>query len=217
MPSKSLIDEMIAQAKISKKHTDKQQKVVEAAIKIFAEKGFANTSTSEIAEEAGVAEATIFRHYGTKENLLLSITLPFLKDLIPRMAEELFTELMAQNPATFEQFIRGLLKNRIEFIKENKELFKILVKEVMYREEFKLELKPLVSEILVHHFIKIIEEFKESGELIEKPSPIILRMFVTFLFGYITSRFIILTDNFVMDEEAELDEVIDFIMNGLKK
>lgn len=217
MPSKNLIDEMIAQAKISKKHTDKQQKVVEAAIKIFAEKGFANTSTSEIAEEAGVAEATIFRHYGTKENLLLSITLPFLKDLIPRMAEELFTELMAQNPATFEQFIRGLLKNRIEFIKENKELFKILVKEVMYREEFKLELKPLVSEILVHHFIKIIEEFKERGELIEKPSPIILRMFVTFLFGYITSRFIILTDNFVMDEEAELDEVIDFIMNGLKK
>jgi len=90
-----------------------------AAIKIFAEKGFANTSTSEIAEEAGVAEATIFRHYGTKENLLLSITLPFLKDLIPRMAEELFTELMAQNPGTFEQFIRGLLKNRIEFIKEN--------------------------------------------------------------------------------------------------
>lgn len=217
MPSKNLIDEMIAQAKISKKHTDKQQKVVEAAIKIFAEKGFANTSTSEIAEEAGVAEATIFRHYGTKENLLLSITLPFLKDLIPRMAEELFTELMALNPGTFEQFIRGLLKNRIEFIKENKELFKILVKEVMYREEFKLELKPLVSEILVHHFIKIIEEFKERGELIEKPSPIILRMFVTFLFGYITSRFILLTDNFVMDEEAELDEVIDFIMNGLKK
>ncbi|WP_191560378.1 hypothetical protein [Metabacillus idriensis] len=48
MSTKNLIDEMIAQAKLSKKQTDKQQKIVEASIKIFAEKGFANTSTSEM-------------------------------------------------------------------------------------------------------------------------------------------------------------------------
>jgi AcrR family transcriptional regulator len=217
MSNKNLIDEMIAHAKLSKKQTDKQQKVVEAAIKVFAEKGFANTSTNEIAQVAGVAEATIFRHYGTKDNLLLSVILPFIKDFIPRTADEIFNGLMSQNPATFEQFLRALIKNRIDFISDNRKLFQILVKEVMYHEEFKQELAPLVFEKIFHHFIKVIETFKERGDLIEKPTPVLLRMLLTFLYGYFTSRFVLITDNFVMDEEAELDEVIRFILDGLRK
>lgn len=217
MSTKNLIDEMIAQAKLSKKQTAKQQKVVEAAIKIFAEKGFSNTSTSEIAEAAGVAEATIFRHYGTKDNLLLSIILPFIKDFIPHMAHELFHGLMSQNPATFEQFLRALIQNRINFISENRKLFQILAKEVIYREEFKQELAPLISENIIYHVNKVIETFKERGDLIEKPTPILLRMLLTFLYGYFTSRFVLLNDNFMMDEAAELDEVVRFIMDGLRK
>ncbi|MFY4774186.1 TetR/AcrR family transcriptional regulator [Metabacillus sp. RGM 3146] len=217
MSTSNLIDEMISQAKLSKKHTAKQQKVVDAAIKIFAEKGFANTSTSEIAEQAGVAEATIFRHYGTKENLLLSVILPFIKDFIPRMADEIFNGLLSQNPATFEQFLRALIKNRIDFISDNRKLFQILVKEVMYREEFKQELAPLVSEIIIHHFNKVIETFKEREDLIDKPTPILIRMLLTFLYGYFTSRYVLITDNFVKNEEEEVDEVVRFIMGGLRK
>lgn len=49
------------------KLSEKQIKILEAAIEIFAEKGYASTSTSEIAKRAGVAEGTIFRHYKTKK------------------------------------------------------------------------------------------------------------------------------------------------------
>ena len=80
--------------KKSNKQTDKQKKIIEVAIATFAEKGYSNTPTSEIAKKAGVAEGTIFKHYGTKENLLLSIMIPFLKDFFPMMAEELIGELM---------------------------------------------------------------------------------------------------------------------------
>lgn len=71
---------MIAKTNSSKKQTDKQQKIAEVAISLFAEKGYENTSTSEIAKEAGVAEGTFFRHYKTKDNLLLSKILPFMKE-----------------------------------------------------------------------------------------------------------------------------------------
>lgn len=217
MTTNNLIDEMIAQSRLSKKQTDKQQKIVEAAIKIFAEKGFANTSTSEIAAEAGVAEATIFRHYGTKDNLLLSVILPFLKDFIPYMIQEVLNDLMAQNPKTFEDFLRALIKNRIDFINNNKKLFQILVKEVIYREEFKQELKPLVSENIIKHFGKITETFKTCKDLTQPLTPVALRMVLTFLYGYFTTRFVLITDNFVVDEDTELDVVICFIMDGLKK
>ena len=47
--------------------TEKQKRIVQAAIESFAEKGFSATSTNEIAQKAGVAEGTIFRHYKTKK------------------------------------------------------------------------------------------------------------------------------------------------------
>src|SRR5919108_2213721 len=44
-------------------------KILEAAIKLFAENGFNGTTTKEIAEEARVNEALIFRYFSTKREL----------------------------------------------------------------------------------------------------------------------------------------------------
>ncbi len=46
-----------------------RDKLLEAAIKLFAEKGFNGTTTKEIAEKAEVNEALIFRHFSTKRDL----------------------------------------------------------------------------------------------------------------------------------------------------
>ncbi len=47
--------------------------ILRAARELFAEQGFDGTSTSEIAEKAGVAHGTVFHHFKTKENLLLEM------------------------------------------------------------------------------------------------------------------------------------------------
>jgi AcrR family transcriptional regulator len=44
-------------------------RIIEAAIKLFSEKGFNGTTTKEIAETAEVNEALIFRHFSTKRDL----------------------------------------------------------------------------------------------------------------------------------------------------
>lgn len=49
--------------------TDRRQQILEVAAGMFARKGFQGTTTREIAEEAGVTEALLFRHFATKENL----------------------------------------------------------------------------------------------------------------------------------------------------
>ena len=53
--------------------TEKQENIVNAALKLFAEEGFKSTSTSKVAREAGVSEGLIFRHFGNKEGLLQAI------------------------------------------------------------------------------------------------------------------------------------------------
>lgn len=213
----NLLDALIAQTKQSKKPTDKQQKIVESAIQLFAEKGYANTSTSEIAKAAGVAEGTIFRHYGTKDNLLLSVILPFIKESIPTMAEDVFKEIMSKEITCFEDFLRALLKNRLNFFKENREIFQIFVKELLYNEQLKTEILPFFAENIVSRVTKVIEVYKERGELADIPTSTIQKMLFTLVGGYFVSRFVLLTNAPFASDEEEIDSVVRMIMDGVRK
>ncbi|RMG55763.1 MAG: TetR/AcrR family transcriptional regulator [Bacteroidetes bacterium] len=53
--------------------TEKQQRILEAALRLFAQEGYAATSTSKVAKAAGVSEGLIFRHFQSKEGLLQAI------------------------------------------------------------------------------------------------------------------------------------------------
>ncbi|QGY44060.1 TetR family transcriptional regulator [Maribellus comscasis] len=53
--------------------TEKQEKILQAALQLFAQEGFHATSTSKVAKKAGVSEGLIFRHFGNKEGLLQAI------------------------------------------------------------------------------------------------------------------------------------------------
>ena len=53
--------------------TEKQEKILNAALELFAEEGFKSTSTSKVAKRAGVSEGLIFRHFENKEGLLSAI------------------------------------------------------------------------------------------------------------------------------------------------
>lgn len=53
--------------------TVKKQNILEAATILFAEKGFKDTSISELARTTASAEGTIFYHFKNKTELLLSI------------------------------------------------------------------------------------------------------------------------------------------------
>ena len=48
----------------------RKDRIMDAALRIFAEKGFQNATITEISKEAGVSEATIYEYFGTKEDLL---------------------------------------------------------------------------------------------------------------------------------------------------
>lgn len=58
-----------------KERTSRQRKqqILNAALKVFSEKGFAGGTTAEIARTAGIAEGTIYRYFGSKRELLISL------------------------------------------------------------------------------------------------------------------------------------------------
>ena len=56
-------------SEVSMSLTDKSINILHAARDLFAEKGFSNITTRQIARRAGVNEVTLFRHFGTKAAL----------------------------------------------------------------------------------------------------------------------------------------------------
>ncbi len=58
----------------------RREAIVKAALPLFARKGFANTTTRELAEAAGVSEALIYKHFPSKESLYAEIQNTGCKD-----------------------------------------------------------------------------------------------------------------------------------------
>jgi AcrR family transcriptional regulator len=51
----------------------RRQRILEAAARVFAKKSYAHTTTKEIADEADVAEGTLYNYFGGKRDILLAI------------------------------------------------------------------------------------------------------------------------------------------------
>lgn len=60
---------------------DKERVIIETAIKLFAQKGFTNTSIQEIAVESGISKGAFYLHFKSKDSLLLSV-LEYYYDII---------------------------------------------------------------------------------------------------------------------------------------
>jgi len=195
--------------------TDKQKKILIAAIDTFSEKGYAATSTSEIAKMAGVAEGTIFRHYKTKKDLLLTLLSPLLSTLIaPRVIKD-FDKVLNVSHHNFEDFLRAIVKNRMEFLQKNNPLFKILIQEIPFHDDLRETFKNQIAVKIFGRFQEIMESYKEKGEIISIPSFSSVRLTVTSIIGYFIARHILLPD-IKWDDEEEIERTIQFILFGLK-
>jgi AcrR family transcriptional regulator len=62
-----------SQAKEQERQMSGRDRIVEAATRLFAERGYAATSTREVAAAAGVSEGLIFKYYPTKRQLLEAV------------------------------------------------------------------------------------------------------------------------------------------------
>jgi len=59
---------------------ERRKQIIEAALDLFAEKGFRGTRTKEIAERVGISETLIFQHFISKEELYRSVLVEFFGD-----------------------------------------------------------------------------------------------------------------------------------------
>ena len=97
-----------------------KERLLETAIGMFAEKGYAGTSVREIVEQAGVSKPVLYYYFQSKEGLFLAIL---------EMAEHLQKKLLAQVLESAGNVLERLLllyRQVYAGIDENRNLYKMI-------------------------------------------------------------------------------------------
>ena len=85
---------------------ERRQRIIRSAIGVFAERGYAASSTAQIAAEAGVSKETIYSYFGNKAGLLREA----LTSLVAAPGDSVIAEPAAgfASPAEFREHLRSL-------------------------------------------------------------------------------------------------------------
>ena len=124
-----------------------KQKIMDAALKIFGEKGYKGATTRAIAEESGFNELTLFRKFKTKENLFNEV----LSQNIKKIKKELktkFSDITSTEPDTI---LRTLITDVAEVADENAEFLKLTTIE-------KIEVTDSLKADFVDYLSKFLQE-----------------------------------------------------------
>jgi TetR/AcrR family fatty acid metabolism transcriptional regulator len=129
---------------------EKYFRIINAATKIFARKGFFQAKVSDIAREAQVADGTIYLYFDNKDDILISLFEEQMKAVLENMIEQISVEKDAVKK--IEKFALTHLK----LIELNKNMAEIIQVELRqsgkfmkeYKNEKFLQYLNLISEII---------------------------------------------------------------------
>jgi len=97
----------------------KRARLLEAARSLFAERGYAATTTAQLAREAGVAEGTVFHHFPSKRALLEAVAGEYGRGLAERMFAGV--DVTASDPAA-----EPMLRRAFAYVREQGALSRLL-------------------------------------------------------------------------------------------
>jgi AcrR family transcriptional regulator len=137
-----------------KKFTERQQQIVETAIKLIADKGIQNLTTKNIAAEIGISEPAIYRHFSSKLEILKAVITNFQIKMQP--ASEKLKEFL-NSISKIESFILEHLK----IINLNPDFAKVIFSEANFQNEENLILK---MNNMMNQSHKILETIVQSGQ-----------------------------------------------------
>ena len=133
--------------------------IMDAAIKLFPEKGFEHTTVDQLAKEAGVGKSTIYGYFKSKNEIFLA----FCEDEIDFVFSELAEKRDPDTPIQ-EQLLR-LFMEQLRYVSRNFDFGRILVREMIFPKELTMEKSNDLAERYLDALGEILSRAISRGEL----------------------------------------------------
>ncbi len=185
------------------KTTVTRNAIIQSAIEIFSKKGFANSTISEIAGKANVAEGTIYKYFKSKEDLFFSIPVEKTKEFCREL------ELHSQGIDGSLNKIKKFIWYYLYFFKTNPKYARTLMLEMRISKNFAKHagyrsFKPFTSGML-----DIIQEGQRAGVIRKNANVYLLRQMILGVLEHMVTRWLLKGEKYdLMEHYAEVSELI---------
>lgn len=192
-----------------KKNTEKYYRIIQAATKMFARKGFYKTRISEIATEAQVADGTIYIYFENKDDILISLFEEQMKVVIDNMVGQISKE---DDPV---KKLERFALTHLQLIEQNPDMAEIIQVEIRQSSRFMKEYKNEKFAQYLDLIGEIVREGQEKGAFKKEVIPgIAKRAF----FGALDemSRFWVLSSRKQYDIKTAAKQISEYFLNGIQ-
>jgi AcrR family transcriptional regulator len=202
--------------KNTRQHSEKTEaRILEAAERVFAEKGLKGSRINEIAELADVTPSLIYYHYQGKENLYRTVIESFYVGVERRLIPIIMAEIPPQEK------LKQLIAQSIEILAERDHVARILLRESIDKGKY-------VNEVLSKPYLRdmfgMMDQFVFSNMKKKRDDQNDTIHLISNLFGLMTIFFIAAStikefwkkdvySRRMIEERKE--EVIDFVFHGI--
>jgi len=192
-----------------RKNNEKYYRIIVAATKVFAKKGFYQSKISEIAKEAKVADGTIYIYFENKDDILISLFEEQMKAVIDNMEVQISG---IDDPA---KRLERFASTHLDLIEKNQDMAEIIQVELRQSGKFMKEYK---NEKFIQ-YLDIIEDIISEGQ--EKGifrKDVIPKVAKRAFFGALdeVSRFWVLSSRRQYDIRTVARQISEYFLNGIR-
>jgi AcrR family transcriptional regulator len=182
----------------------RSNQILDAATKVFAEKGFHRATIKDIARVAGIADGTMYSYFPSKTDVLLGI--------LHRLNEstEREQDFALEGNQDVRSFFTVYLRQRMSLLWPNAEVFQAVLPEMLVN----AQLRKLYYEQVLMPTFKVAENYfkaqGQQGKIRQIDVPLTVRAIAGMLLGLLTTQ--LLGDEIIAARWEELPEVLTILL-----
>lgn len=186
-----------------------RERLMNAALQLFSEKGFQGATTREIAMEAGVAEVTLFRYFPSKDQLLAEVIREFgfvqkLHDLIPTITNR-----------SYEEGLKIIASEMLDTLAERKDWIRIMHAEVQRSSENMVKIYHAFLDDLFGTYAQYFSTMQAKGLMSSVDPEFAARAFHGIFFCFFNIEEILHRNDYkATDRDRAIDEFIRLFVHG---
>lgn len=187
----------------------RRTQILEAAVQVFAEKGFHRSTIKDVAKAAGVADGTIYNYFKNKDDLLVA--------MVAQLGEMLqFSNQVKQFVGDFtpEQILGTILHNRFTLLERNRTQFQAIMPQIINDPGLRRHFYETLGEPTLAILEQVWQAQLDQGHIRQIDPQILVRLFLGIFFGVAILE--IIGDSVIADDKERLANTIqDLLLNGI--
>lgn len=192
-----------------------RNRILQSSLQLILAKGYDGTRTREIADMTGVSEATIFKHFKTKEELMKSL----IVDMIDKFSIEskviiakTLKDFQKKAKFSYSELLRQIIIERINYFVKANSLIKIIVREMLINPGLKKLFIETIYNNLINILDVIIRKGVEAGEFKNLTDSKELK---DIIFGLIIYNTVIHSAISTSPSGGKAEQITDIILKGV--